>query len=128
MYCQKCGVQLDADAQFCKACGTAIMTTPQPCAPVYQQPAKQTNNLALIGLILSVCMPIVGLVLSIIARRQCIQRGEDGEKMARAGIIVGAVFSGILLVIILAALAIPFIILSPMFDAPAIMPDMPGMM
>jgi len=30
MYCQKCGAQLDADARFCKACGTAAGATPQP--------------------------------------------------------------------------------------------------
>jgi len=110
MYCQKCGAQLDADAQFCKSCGTAIRTTPQPYAPVYQQPAKQTNNLALFGLILSFVMPIGGLVVSIIARKQCIERGEDGEKLAKAGIVAGAIYCALLAVMIIALVVLQLVL------------------
>jgi hypothetical protein len=122
MYCQKCGVQLDDDAQFCKSCGIAMGTAPYPYASAYPQPAKQTNNLALLGLILAFVMPAGGLVVSIIARRQCIERGEDGEKLAKAGIIVGAVNSALLLVLLAAMLSVSFIMLSPAFDAPVIPP------
>jgi len=125
MYCQKCGTQLDVDAQFCKGCGTAAGQAVQPGPQ--QQPAKQTNSLALIGLILSAMMPLAGLIVSIIARKQCIERGEDGERLAKAGIIFGAVYCGLILVLVLVLVAIlsaSFIMLSPAFDAP-ILPDIP---
>ena len=129
MYCQKCGAQIDDDAQFCKACGTATMRAvqPYPYAPAYPQQEKRTNNLALLGLILAFFMPIGGLVVSVIARKQCVERGGDGEKLAKAGIIVGVVYTGLLFVILVAMLAISFIMLSPVFDAP-VMPGIPGAM
>ena len=92
MYCQKCGTQLDADAQFCKSCGRAMGTTPCPARPM--------NTLALLSLVLSICVPIAGLVVSVIARKQCIERGEDGEKLAKAGIIIGAVYCALIIAMI----------------------------
>jgi len=123
MYCQKCGTQLDDDAQFCKSCGVAMGAAPPAYPPPYpypyppQPPVKQTNTLAILGLVLSLVMPLAGLIVSIIARKQCIERGEDGEKLAKAGIIVGAIYSGLVIVILVAAIAIPLIALSPLFDA-----------
>jgi hypothetical protein len=118
MYCQTCAAQLVADARFCENCGAAL-GAPQPYAPpVYRQPVKPTNNLALLGLILAFVMPVAGLIVSIVARRQCIERGEDGEKMAKIGIIVGVIYSALIFVIFVAALVISFVMLSPAFDAP----------
>jgi len=115
MYCQRCGTQNDDNAQFCKICGLGLGTAPYPYPypPVYppQPPAKQSNSLALIGLVLSLFMPLAGLIVSIIARKQCIERGEEGERLAKAGIIVGAIYSGLVIVVVVAALAIPFFML-----------------
>jgi hypothetical protein len=106
MYCQRCGTQLDGNAPSCKACGLAAGAPPPypypypypyPAYPP-RPPAKQANTLALVGLVLSIFMPLAGLIVSLIARKQCIERGEDGEKMAKAGIIVGAIYCGLLLV------------------------------
>jgi len=84
MYCQKCGIQMDGSAQFCKAC----------------TPPRRQNSLALLGLVLAFAGPAAGLVVSIIARKQCIQRGEDGETLAKAGIILSIVFIALLLSLI----------------------------
>lgn len=94
MYCQKCGNYVGY-AQFCSSCGTAAQPSnqapyqPYPYAP--QPQAQQTNSLAIAGLVLSIAAPVVGLIVSIIARKQCRENGEDGEKYAKAGIIIGAI-------------------------------------
>ncbi|MCL2300673.1 MAG: zinc ribbon domain-containing protein [Firmicutes bacterium] len=122
MNCQRCGAQNEEGSQFCKTCGIALGAAPYPpnYAPVYyaypQPPAKQTNSLALIGLLLAVFVPFAGLVVSVIARKQCIERGEDGERLAKAGIIVGAIYSGVAFLAILAAVLIPLLIVSPLFN------------
>jgi len=117
MNCQRCGAQNEDGSQFCKNCGIAMGAAPYPYpyAPVYYAypyppPAKQTNSLALIGLVLAVFMPLAGLIVSVIARKQCIERGEDGERLARAGVLVGAIYSGLLFLVVAAALAVPFIV------------------
>jgi len=121
MYCQRCAAEVSEDSQFCQACGaaTGVPPYPYPYAPAYpqpQQPAKQTNNMALIGLILAFVVPVAGLVVSIIARKQCLERGEDGANLAKAGVIVGAVYCALAFVTVVASLVIPFIMLSPIFD------------
>jgi len=116
MYCQRCAAEISEDSQFCQACGAATGVPPYPYAPPVQQPAKQTNNMALIGLILAFVMPVAGLVVSIIARKQCLERGEDGLHLAKAGVIVSAIYCGLAVVGLIVGLAIPFIMLSPIFD------------
>ena len=134
MNCPRCGIENNAGSSFCKSCGLAISPAAQPVQPPYpayyaptQQPIRQTNNLALIGLILSFVIPLVGLIVSIVARKQCIERNEDGERLAKAGIIVGAVYGGLLALVFIVAFTIPFIMLSPMFDAP-VFSEFAGMM
>jgi len=131
MNCPRCGTQNDGNAQFCKTCGLSIGTTPYAyyAAPAYPQqpPAKQTNTLALIGLILAVFMPLAGLIVSVIARKQCAERGEEGEKLAKAGIIVSIAYIALIVLIVAGALAIPFILLSPLFDAPVLFDLPPGL-
>jgi len=50
-------------------------------------PAK-TNSLAIIGLILAIFLPLVGLVCSIIALTQIKKSNEGGKGLAIAGIVV----------------------------------------
>jgi hypothetical protein len=73
----------------------------------YVQPRK-TNGLALAAMITSICSvvmcPLVGIVGAIMghkARAQVRQTGEEGEGFALAGIIVGWISFGFLVVILL---------------------------
>ncbi|WP_169077422.1 DUF4190 domain-containing protein [Microcella alkalica] len=54
------------------------------------QPPR-TNTLALVGFIASFVIPVVGIVLGVIARRQIERTGEDGRGLARAAVIIGAI-------------------------------------
>jgi len=58
--------------------------------PIYPQP-KQTNSTAIVGLVLAFIFPLVGLILSIVAHRQCTQRNENGQGTALAGIIISII-------------------------------------
>jgi hypothetical protein len=90
----------------------------QPSAPAYgygypqQSPmpipmARPTNGLAIASLVVSLCgfvllggLPaIVGAIMGHFARRQVRERGEDGDGLALAGVIVGYIGFGIGLLI-----------------------------
>ncbi|MFC7545172.1 DUF4190 domain-containing protein [Plantactinospora sp. GCM10030261] len=79
-----------------------------PGYPAYGYPpaAPPTNSMALASMILSlvgiatcVCAPI-GAILGHVALRQLRERGEGGESMAKAGIIVGWIVTGLYLLAI----------------------------
>jgi hypothetical protein len=63
-------------------------------APYGFPPPRPTNGLAIAAMIIGivgVCSPvaILGLVFGMIAKRQIAERGEGGEGMATAGIVLG---------------------------------------
>ena len=108
MFCQHCGTRSDDNAKFCVQCGAATAPAPAPefqqqqgfQQPAYpppsyhqwsHQPPKRTNTMAIAGLVLAFLMPFIGLIVSIIARKQCIQNNEDGQGLATAGIVISAV-------------------------------------
>ena len=66
------------------------MTTPQPYASA-GTPAQsdKTNVLAIVGLILAIFVPLVGVILGFVARSQIKRTGEKGAGLALAAIIVG---------------------------------------
>ena len=73
---------------------------------MYQQPVqpKKTNGMCIAGLVCAFLLPLVGLILSIVGIRQAKNRNENGEGMAIAGIIIGAIgtvvsFIAILLIV-----------------------------
>ncbi|WP_442935093.1 DUF4190 domain-containing protein [Micromonospora sp. CPCC 206061] len=82
---------------------------PRPGPPQYgpPQPGPRTNGLAIASLVLSlasisVCVSApIGAVLGHIARRQIAERGESGDGMARAGIIIGWIVTALLGAVIL---------------------------
>jgi hypothetical protein len=81
-------------------------------APGSPAPARRVNTLAVLSLIfslLSYCaLPVVGAIAGVIcgylARREIEQTGEDGAAAATAGIILGWVHIG--LVVLLAVLGV----------------------
>lgn len=58
------------------------MTTTQP---------PRTNTLALVGFIASFVIPVAGIVLGVMARRQIDLTREEGRGLARAAVIIGAI-------------------------------------
>lgn len=75
---------------------------PQPAYPGYGYPPRKTNSLAIAALVLSLagvatCITApVGAILGHVARKQIRENGEDGEGMAKAGIIIGWILTGLL--------------------------------
>lgn len=61
---------------------------PQPVQ--HHQPTK-TNSLAIIGFILAIILPLIGLILSIVAMSQIKKKNEGGKGLAIAGIVIGSI-------------------------------------
>ena len=75
-----------------------------PPAPAYQNAyavQAKTNVLAIISLIAAFVMPVAAIVTGHIAMSQIRRTGEQGEGLAKAGLILGYVFTslGVLLAI-----------------------------
>ncbi|MEU3452060.1 DUF4190 domain-containing protein [Micromonospora sp. NPDC006766] len=88
---------------------------PPPAYPAYGPPPAKTNGLAiaalalsLIGLTSCITAPI-GAIMGHVALNQIRERGEQGEGMAKAGIIIGWVLTGLMILgigaIVIAAIA-----------------------
>ncbi|MGY1661649.1 DUF4190 domain-containing protein [Geodermatophilus sp. SYSU D00705] len=59
-----------------------------PPPGLYRRP---TNTMAILALVMAFVFAPAGLVLGVVARRQIRQTGEEGDGLALAGIIVGAI-------------------------------------
>jgi hypothetical protein len=94
------------------------MTNTQPPAPGAAQPYGQyapygttptgaplvprTNTLAIIALVLALTIPIGGIICGHIALNQIKRTGESGHGLALAGTIIGWVYTGLTVIILLA--------------------------
>lgn len=84
----------------------AMSSYPQPAYPGYGYPPRRTNSLAITALVLSLvgivtCITApVGAILGHVARKQIRENGEDGDGMAKAGIIVGWILTGLTVLMI----------------------------
>ena len=65
------------------------MTHSSPSAPPLANRPERTNTLAIVAIILAIVVPVAGIVVGIIARRQVIRTGEQGRGLSTAAIIVG---------------------------------------
>ena len=65
--------------------------------PYYRRP---TNTLAILALVFAFVFAPAGLVMGIVARKQIERTGEEGSGLALAGTIVGGVFTGIWVLVI----------------------------
>lgn len=71
--------------------------TPPP-APAYQNayPAQaKTNVLAIIALVAAFVMPLAAIIMGHIALSQIRRTGEQGHGLAKAGLILGYVFTAV---------------------------------
>lgn len=103
MYCNNCGSQIDDKAVVCPKCGVPVQGTKSV-------QSEKTNTMAIVGFVFSFFVSIVGLICSIMARKQCRKTREQGMGLATAGMIisivtlVGEVIFSLIYVIVIATL------------------------
>lgn len=83
---------------------------PPPGYQGWGPPPKRTNGFAIASLVLSLLWiwgvgSILALVFGQIARKQIAERHEDGGGMATAGLVLGALGLGVLVLMIVGAIA-----------------------
>lgn len=87
--------------------GTHFMTNysaPQPAAGTGEDPGK---TLGIVGLVLAIVLPLIGLIVSIIARKKSREAGFDNG-LAKAGIIVGIILLVLGIIGTIASVALGF--------------------
>jgi uncharacterized protein DUF4190 len=67
-----------------------------PGAYGYYNPAAQTNTMAILSLVFAFVFPPLGIVFGHMAKRQIGQRGEGGSGLATAGMILGYIFTALM--------------------------------
>ncbi|GAB3144212.1 hypothetical protein GCM10027290_22040 [Micromonospora sonneratiae] len=95
------------DAGYPVGKSSGMDAPPVPTYPVYgYTPAPPTNGMAIAALVLSLvglasCITApIGAILGHVARKQIRERGEGGDGLALAGIIVGWILTGLFLLVI----------------------------
>jgi type IV pilus assembly protein PilA len=107
--CPKCGTFLQENARFCANCGALNTGAPGMGAAGGQQTSTKAI-LALVFSLIPFCfMPVVGIVLGVMARKEIRARPHQlkGDGLALAAIIIGSIFAVISVIGMLAAIAIP---------------------
>ncbi|OBB77400.1 DUF4190 domain-containing protein [Mycobacterium sp. 852014-52144_SCH5372336] len=74
---------------------------PVVVAPVGYLPAAKTNSMAIAALVSSLVLAPLGIVFGHIALSQIKRSGEDGRGLAIAGLVIGYIFTAILLLWVL---------------------------
>ena len=99
MFCKRCGKEIDDKAIVCPYCGVQV-------AKLYSQ-APRTNTLAIIGFIFSFFIPIVGLICSILGRKNAAECGGNGHGLATAGLVISILWIalGLFVVIVVSCTA-----------------------
>ncbi len=110
MFCPNCGTQLPDGARFCTNCGkefasyvNAAQVEPAPVAPVVpitMIPAQRNNVMCLVGFWTSIMSIMTGgtfsgitLILSIIGLVTAKKKNENGQGLAKAGIIISSIMT-----------------------------------
>jgi len=119
MFCVKCGSINSAGATFCGSCGDRLDTAngltieqKQTGAPVQasvpvsrpnlQEPTRpQTSGLAIAGFVTSFFIGILGLILSILAKKEIGRSNGQmtGDGLATAGIVISCISMGLWVVL-----------------------------
>lgn len=91
---------------------------PQP-APGFYPPAypppRQTNSMAVVALVCAFVFAPLGIVFGHIALSQIRRDGEDGKGLAIAGLVIGYIFTGVFLLVIVFWLIL-FVVLANQID------------
>jgi len=105
-FCPTCGVSLGAAAPTIGA-----MPPPMPQVTYVQQiQTSSTNGLAIASMVLGIVWvwwigSILALIFGFVARKQIRERGQKGDGMAIAGIVLGFVGAATLILFIILAVA-----------------------
>jgi len=85
---------------------SSTVTSQQPNAPypssAPHSPAKRTNTLAVVSLVLAFVAPLIGFILGFVALSQVKSRGENGRGLALSAVIVGGAITALYVVLIIA--------------------------
>jgi len=65
-------------------------------APMYAAPSTQTNTMAILSLVFAFVFAPLAIVFGHMARKQISQSGEQGSGLATAGLILGYIFTGLI--------------------------------
>jgi hypothetical protein len=78
------------------------MTTPTPAPAPQPAPAGDFpgKTLGIVGLVLAILAPVIGLIISIVANNQSKAAGYPNQ-LAKIGIIVGAILTAVYLLIVI---------------------------
>jgi large-conductance mechanosensitive channel len=60
--------------------------------------SEKTNTLAIVSLVVAIFVPLVGAILGHVAMGQIKKTGEQGRGIALAGVIIGWVFTALVIV------------------------------
>jgi hypothetical protein len=108
--CPRCAEEIRAEAVVCRFCGFDYMTLSQPAKPAQVQ--TRTNGMAIASMVLGILWlywvgSILALVFGYVARGQISASGgaQTGGGMATAGIVLGWIGVGVLLLVIIIAVA-----------------------
>lgn len=82
---------------------------PAPQYGQYYPPVRPTNTYAVLALVFGIVFSPLGIVFGVLARRQIRVTGEQGEGMAKAGFIIGIVFTSFYALYILGTLGYLFL-------------------
>jgi hypothetical protein len=75
----------------------------------YPPPPRGTNTMAILALVFALVFAPAAIPLGHVARKQIRQTGEEGDGLALAGLIIGYIFTG-LIVLVCAFYVVFFII------------------
>ena len=113
MFCRICGYELPENAQFCSRCGTSVAPsdfaeTPMTSAPA--APAKKSGKAItgfvmslvgiffgtsigydFVGLLITIACGVIGLIFSILGKKEIVQRSLGGKGLATAGLIISII-------------------------------------
>ena len=97
-YCSHCGTEVADEAYVCPNCG---------CKIAQSGSGASLSPLSIAGFVLAFIIPLIGLIVSIVARNNA--RDEDDEKsagFAKAGIVVSAIFIAIYVLLIFVSIVV----------------------
>lgn len=81
-YCANCGTEIRDDATKCSKCGKSFGVATEK---------KETNALAIVGIILSFLVPLLGLIFSIIGLKKS-KELNNGKDLSVVGIVISSIF------------------------------------
>jgi hypothetical protein len=92
---------------------------PHPSAPYGTTPygtplAPRTNTLAIVALVLSLTVPLGGIICGHIAMAQIKRTGEEGHGLALAGTIIGYAITGLTVLMLIAYFIVVLAVFVPL--------------